>query len=85
MKPYPFPTSTSSQLPKAYGSQGMMLYGSRKFFSKELAVPRKVSSRAVPVVQRFGAPAAWGVILETWDLVLHRAPCMEPASLSLSL
>ena len=25
-------------------------------------------------------PAAWGVILETWDRVPHRAPCMEPAS-----
>ena len=25
-------------------------------------------------------PAAWGVILETWDGVPHRAPCMEPAS-----
>ena len=38
-------------------------------------------------------PAARGVILETWDRVPHRAPCMEPpspsacvsASLSLSL
>ena len=25
-------------------------------------------------------PAAQGVILETWDRVPHRAPCMEPAS-----
>ena len=36
-------------------------------------------------------PLAQGVILETWDWVPHRAPCMEPASpsacvcLSLSL
>ena len=25
-------------------------------------------------------PAAWGVILGSRDQVLHRAPCMEPAS-----
>ena len=25
-------------------------------------------------------PAAWGVILEIQDRVLHWAPCMEPAS-----
>ena len=30
-------------------------------------------------------PAAQGVILETMDRVLHRALCMEPASLSASL
>ena len=30
-------------------------------------------------------PAAQGVILETRDRVPHRAPCMEPASPSLSL
>ena len=30
-------------------------------------------------------PAAWGVILETRDPVPHRAPCMEPASPSVSL
>ena len=27
-------------------------------------------------------PSAQGVILETWDRVARRAPCMEPASLS---
>ena len=27
-------------------------------------------------------PSAQGLILETWDGVLHWAPCMEPASLS---
>ena len=30
-------------------------------------------------------PAAQGVILETLDRVPRRAPCMEPASLSMSL
>ena len=30
-------------------------------------------------------PAAWGVILETWDRVPHRASSMEPASLRLCL
>ena len=25
-------------------------------------------------------PAAWGVILETWDRVPRRASCLEPAS-----
>ena len=25
-------------------------------------------------------PSVQGVILETWDRVLHQAPCMEPAS-----
>ena len=29
-------------------------------------------------------PAAWGVILESWDRVPHQAPCMEPASPSAS-
>ena len=27
-------------------------------------------------------PSAWGVILETRDRVLRRAPCMEPACVS---
>ena len=27
-------------------------------------------------------PLAQVVILESWDRVLHRAPCMEPASFS---
>ena len=26
-----------------------------------------------------------GVILESWDRVLHQAPCMDPASVSASL
>ena len=32
-------------------------------------------------------PSAWSVIPESWDRVLHRAPCMEsaPPSASLSL
>ena len=25
-------------------------------------------------------PSAWGMVLESRDRVLHRAPCMEPAS-----
>ena len=29
-------------------------------------------------------PSAQGLILETWDRVPRQAPCMEPASLSLS-
>ena len=29
-------------------------------------------------------PLAQGMILESWDRVLHRAPCMEPASSSAS-
>ena len=34
------------------------------------------------VVQRLSIylPLAQGVILESWDRVQHRAPCMEPAS-----
>ena len=31
-----------------------------------------------PVVKHL--PSAQGVILETWDPVPRRAPCMEPAS-----
>ena len=26
------------------------------------------------------SPSAQGLILEAWDRVLHRAPCMEPTS-----
>ena len=35
---------------------------------------------AAPVAQWFSAACSRGVILETWDRVPHRAPCMEPAS-----
>ena len=35
---------------------------------------------AARVAQQFSATFSPGVILETWDQVPRRAPCMKPAS-----
>ena len=43
------------------------------------------SKGAARVAQQFSATFSQGVILETWDQVPSRAPCMEPASLPVSL
>ena len=41
----------------------------------------KVSLGGIPGwLSGLALPAAWGVILESQDLVPRQAPCMEPAS-----
>ena len=52
-----------------------MSYPSSKYLTQKYAKPGMPGGSVVECL-----PLAQGVILETWDQVLHRAPHLEPAS-----